>query len=110
MIVRFTQVDYDRELALLALVADPSVPRASVVASRFVSRPTSKARNSRSWWWMPGTAAVSRVLMRALIASARKKGLQRLVGTVLRATKQRFASPWTGSDDDPTIATRWKSY
>ncbi len=88
MIVRFTQVDYDRELALLALVADRSVPEGESVVgiARYIQRPDLESAEFAivvaDAWHRRGVAGR---LMRALIACARKKGLQRLVGTVLRA-------------------------
>ena len=90
MIVRFTQVDYDRELALLALVPHYSTPEGESIVgiARFIERPDLESAEFAvvvaDTWHRRGVAGR---LMRALIASARKKGLQRLVGTVLRANQ-----------------------
>ena len=88
MLVRFTQVDYDRELALLALVADVSVPQGESIVgiARYIQKADLESAEFAivvaDDWHRRGIAGR---LMRALIACAKKKGLQRLTGTVLRA-------------------------
>ena len=90
MLVRFTQVDYDRELALLALVADPSAPQGESIVgiARYIEKADLESAEFAvvvaDAWHRRGIAGR---LMRALIAAAKKKGLLRLVGTVLRANQ-----------------------
>jgi acetyltransferase len=87
MLARFTQVDYDRELALLALHADPEAPDGAAVVgiARFIA---TSDRDSAEFAIVVGDAwhgrGVGVQLMQALIAAARDRGLRRLVGTVLR--------------------------
>jgi len=88
MIARFTQVDYDRELALLALVPDGTAPEGKSVVgvARFIQQADLESAEFAvvvaDAWQRRGVAGR---LMRALIAAAKKKGLRRLIGTVLRA-------------------------
>ncbi len=90
MIVRFTQVDYDRELALLALVPDAAASEGESIVgvARFIEKADLESAEFAvvvaDKWHRRGVAGR---LMQALIASARKKGLRRLVGTVLRANQ-----------------------
>ena len=90
MLVRFTQVDYDRELALLALAPDSEGPGgvAIVGIARYIANVDHESAEFAvvvaDAWHGRGIATQ---LMKALIASAKKKGLQRLVGTVLRANQ-----------------------
>ena len=88
MLARFTQVDYDRELALLALAADAAADGgvSMVGIARYIVNPDQESAEFAvvvaDAWHRRGIAGS---LMKALIACARKKGLRRLVGTVLRA-------------------------
>jgi acetyltransferase len=90
MLGRFTQVDYDRELALLGLVPDPQSPGGVAIAgiARYIANLDHESAEFAvvvaDAWHGRGVATV---LMKALIACAKKKGLQRLVGTVLRANQ-----------------------
>jgi len=90
MLVRFTQVDYDRELALVALAPDAEGPGgvAIVGIARYIANVDHESAEFAvvvaDAWHGRGIATQ---LMRALVASAKKKGLQRLVGTVLRANQ-----------------------
>lgn len=88
MLGRFTQVDYDREMALLALAPAPGEPGAQqmVGIARYIANLDHESAEfavvvSDAW---QGRGVASR-LMKALIACAKKRGLRRLVGTVLRA-------------------------
>ncbi|MFO1316451.1 MAG: GNAT family N-acetyltransferase [Burkholderiales bacterium] len=106
MIARFTQVDYDRELALVALAPDPEGPngQAMVGIARSIANLDHESAEfavvTADAWHGRGIASA---LMKALIACARKKGLKRLVGTVLRANQNmiRFTQGlgFTVSDD-----------
>ncbi|MFO1323076.1 MAG: GNAT family N-acetyltransferase [Burkholderiales bacterium] len=96
MLVRFTQVDYDRELALLALVPDAQSPSGTAIIgiARYIANLDHESAEFAvvvaDAWHGRGVATL---LMKSLIACARKKGLQRLIGTVLRANPnmQRFS-------------------
>jgi len=110
MIGRFTQVDYDRELALLALAPDPGGPGgvAIVGIARFIANLDHESAEFAvvvaDAWHGRGVATL---LMKALIASATKKGLQKLVGTVLRANhnmirfSQHLGFVFTDDPEDP---------
>ncbi len=83
MLERFTQVDYDRELALVAL-DETADPEAIVAVARYVAN---WDRESAEFaivvaddWQGRGLGFA---LMRMLIACARKRGFRRLVGSVL---------------------------
>jgi acetyltransferase len=90
MIGRFTQVDYDRELALLALTVDPQAPggQSIVGVARYIANPdyanAEFAVVVTDAWQRRGVASA---LMKALIAVARRKGLRVLHGIVLRANQ-----------------------
>jgi len=97
MLARFTQVDYDRELALIALVPDASGVEGTAIVG--VARYIENAdRASAEYavvvadaWHREG---IGRALMHRLIAAARRKGLKRLEGVVLRenATMLQFVA------------------
>jgi acetyltransferase len=106
MLARFTQVDYDREMAFVAIVDDDAAPhgRRIVGVARFVQSPD---RESAEYaivvadeWQGRG---VGGLLMRRLIDVARRKGLAQLEGAVLRENVDmaRFvqALGFTLSDD-----------
>ncbi len=88
MLGRFTQVDYDRELALLALAPEPGAPGGQQILgiARYIANLDHESAEFAvvvaDAWQGRGVASL---LMKALIACAKKKGLERLVGTVLRA-------------------------
>lgn len=88
MLGRFTQVDYDRELALLALAPAPGMPggQQMIGIARYIANLDHESAEfavvvADAW---QGRGVASR-LMKALISCAKKRGLQRLVGNVLRA-------------------------
>ena len=87
MLARFTQVDYDRELALVAVVADASAPEGVSFAgvARFAVNPDGETAEYavvvHDDWQSQG---IGRVLMERLIDAARRKGLAELRGAVLR--------------------------
>ena len=90
MIARFTQVDYDREVALLALEADPAAPTGETIVgiSRYITNHDGESAEFAvvvtDTWHGRG---VGRMLMERIIACAKKKGLKRLEGIVLRANQ-----------------------
>jgi acetyltransferase len=85
MLARFTQVDYDRELALVAVSVDAKAQEAFAGVARYIANPD---RESAEFAVVVADAwqgrGVGRVLMDRLTAAARRRGLARLVGTVLR--------------------------
>jgi acetyltransferase len=94
MLARFTQIDYDRELALVAVVdhARSSEGRAFAGVARYIENPD---RVSAEYaivvhddWQNQG---VGRALMERLIAAAKRKGLARLEGAVLRENARMLA-------------------
>ncbi len=85
MLARFTQVDYDRELALVAI--DDADGRSTFVGvSRYIANPD---RESAEFAIVVADAwqgrGVGRVLMLRLIEYAKQRGLSRLEGAVLRS-------------------------
>jgi acetyltransferase len=87
MLARFTQVDYDREMALVALVRDERGPggESFVGVARFIGNADLE---SAEFAVVVGDAwqnrGIARILMERLIDVARRKGLKRLEGSVLR--------------------------
>jgi len=87
MIARFTQVDYDREMALVA-VADTARPHGHpsfVGVARYNANPDGRSAEFAiviaDAWQKRGLA---RALMTRLIGAARRRGFARLIGLVLR--------------------------
>ena len=85
MLARFTQVDYDRELALVVLTPTPKGEQFIAVA-RYVANPDHESAEFAivvaDEWQNRG---VARKLMERLIAAAKTRGFVRLQGTILRA-------------------------
>jgi acetyltransferase len=84
MLARFTQVDYDRELALVAIDGKDTNPTFVGVA-RYIGNPDQESAEfavvvADAWQ----NRGVARMLMERLIACAKKRGLRRLEGAVLR--------------------------
>jgi acetyltransferase len=83
MLARFTQVDYDRELALIALAGKPGDEKIVGVA-RYVANPD---RESAEFAVVVADAwqgrGLGRALMGKLIASAKRRGFHRLIGSIL---------------------------
>lgn len=107
MLARFTQVDYDREMALVALAPDAASPDAHrfIGVARYIANPDGESAEfaivTADDWHGRG---VGHALMTRLIACARKRGLARLSGAVLRANHDmlRFtASLGFAAADDP---------
>src|SRR4029453_15281757 len=90
MIGRFTQVDYDRELALLALTEDAQAPGGQSIVG--IARYIANLDHATAEFAIVVTDAwqhrgVASQLMKALIACARRKGLRSLEGVVLRSNQ-----------------------
>jgi acetyltransferase len=87
MLARFTQVDYDRELALVALAPTGAGDGQKIVGvARSIRNPDGESAEfavvvDDAWQGM----GVARGLMKLLIDCARKRGLARIEGAVLRA-------------------------
>lgn len=83
MLARFTQVDYDRELALVALHGEADAEKIVAVA-RYVANPDGESAEFAivvaDAWHGRG---LGRALMRMLIGCARKRGFARLIGIIL---------------------------
>jgi len=90
MLARFTQVDYDRELALVAL--EGKRPEKIVAVARYVANPDAE---SAEFAIVVADAlqghGLGRALMRLLIACARRRGFRRLVGGVLATNAPMLA-------------------
>ncbi len=90
MLARFTQVDYDRELALVALAPDPPARDAETIIgiSRYIANHDGESAEFAvvvaDAWHGRG---IGRMLMERIIDSAKKRGLKRLEGLVLRANQ-----------------------
>jgi acetyltransferase len=116
MLARFTQVDYDREMALVALATDASVPEGErfVAVARYIANPDGETAEFAivvaDQWQRRG---VARGLMERLVASARRRGFARLDGTVLRSNHAMlrfverfgFAIADDPQDADQSVAT-----
>jgi acetyltransferase len=83
MLARFTQIDYDREMALLAVIEEQGREREIAVA-RYITMPDGKtceyAIVIADAWQGRG---LGRILMSAIIETARARGLETMVGWVL---------------------------
>ena len=101
MLARFTQVDYDRELALIAIEGTPG-REAIVGVARYVANPDQEsaefAVTVADAWHGRGLGSA---LMHMLIARAKKRGFLRLIGIVLAITTTHpapahilSAAPW----------------
>jgi acetyltransferase len=88
MLARFTQIDYDREMALIALVHEEGRERQIGVA-RYIINPDGVSAEyavvvSEAWHGR----GLGRHLMLKLIEIARARGVKTLVGQVLAANRQ----------------------
>ena len=84
MVSRFTQIDYDREMALIALVPGKDAER-QVAVGRYVADPDGSSCEFAivvaDAWHMKGIATE---LLRRLIDIARDRRIRRMEGIVLR--------------------------
>jgi len=91
MLVRFTQIDYDREMALIATILDGEGKEVQIAVARYVTNPDGEsvefALAVADDWQKHG---VGRKLMSALIACARAKGYRTVVGDVLSMNTKMF--------------------
>lgn len=93
MLVRFTQIDYDREMALVAILPpqEEGGKEIQVGVSRYVVNPDGEsvefALAVGDDWQKCG---VGRKLMTALIDCARQKGYRAVIGDVLSTNSKMF--------------------
>jgi acetyltransferase len=97
MLVRFTQIDYDREMALVATITKPNEDgvddgkEEQIGVARYVGNPDGEsvefALAVGDDWQKCG---VGRKLMTALIECARMKGYRAVVGDVLSTNAKMF--------------------
>ncbi|WP_301102543.1 bifunctional acetate--CoA ligase family protein/GNAT family N-acetyltransferase [Propionivibrio sp.] len=91
MLVRFTQIDYDREMALVATLTGDDGKELQIGVARYVTNPDGEtvefALAVADNWQKHG---VGRKLMSALIDSARQKGYRAVVGDVLSQNTKMF--------------------
>jgi len=91
MLVRFTQIDYDREMALIGVVSENG-GHVQVGVARYMSRPGGEACEFAivvaDDWRARGIGAR---LMRSLMENARQRGLRVMEGEVLTANTRMLA-------------------
>ncbi|MBS1230515.1 MAG: CoA-binding domain protein [Proteobacteria bacterium] len=91
MLVRFTQIDYDREMALIATLPGADGRDVQIGVARYVTNPDGEtvefALAVADDWQKHG---VGRKLMSALIECARQKGYRAVVGDVLSQNTKMF--------------------
>ena len=91
MLVRFTQIDYDREMALIGVVEEDGQD-VEVGVARYMSRPGGDSCEFAivvaDTWRERGIGAR---LMRALMQNARQRGLKLMEGDVLTANTRMLA-------------------
>lgn len=91
MLVRFTQIDYDREMALVATLPEKDGKTVQIAVARYVTNPDGEtvefALAVADAWQKHG---IGRKLMSALIESARLKGYRAIVGDVLSQNTKMF--------------------
>ncbi|HVN36527.1 MAG TPA: GNAT family N-acetyltransferase [Casimicrobiaceae bacterium] len=107
MLARFTQVDYDRETALVA-VDESAAGRSIVGVARYI---VIADRESAEFAVVVADAwqgrGVARLLMMRLVGCAKARGLKRLEGAVLRSNSRMvkfmadFGSTMRDDPDDP---------
>jgi acetyltransferase len=91
MLVRFTQIDYDREMALIATIPQENGKVKQIGVARYVTNPDGEtvefALAVADDWQKHG---VGRKLMTSLIEVARQKGYRAVVGDVLSMNTKMF--------------------
>jgi acetyltransferase len=114
MLVRFTQIDYDNEMAFVALHSDASGREEEVATSRYVQEADGEtcefALVVHDAWQGHG---LGRLMMQAIIDHARERGLLRMRGDVLFENHkmlrlmQRMGFSVHPHDEDSTLRTVW---
>lgn len=110
MVSRFTQIDYDREMALIAVAATDAGDRQIAVA-RYVTNPDGRSSEfaivvADDW----RNRGIATELLRRLIDIARDRRLEKMDGVVLRENRGMLAlakelgfEPQRSSDDPHTV-------
>jgi acetyltransferase len=91
MLARFTQIDYDRHIALVALAESESNEKMLGVARVILGRNLREAEFSvvvSDPWQGKGIGAA---LLQRCISMAKERGIQRVMGTVLAENTQMLA-------------------
>jgi acetyltransferase len=114
MLIRFTQIDYDCEMAFVALHSDPTGRQEEVATSRYVQEADGEtcefALVVQDAWHGHG---LGRLMMEAIIEHARARGLLRMRGDVLFENykmlrlMQRMGFVVHAHEEDPTLRTVW---
>ncbi len=92
MLARFTQIDYDREMAFVGVIDDGSPDAKMIGVARYVSNPD---RHSCDFGLTVGDTyqrkGIGRELMRRLIAVGRDRGIDVMEGDVLASNSKMLA-------------------
>ena len=84
MLARFTQIDYDREMALVAVIGEGTEKARIIAVARYISNPDGQscefALTVADDWQKKG---IGRQLMQRLMTFARDRGLEIMEGDVL---------------------------
>jgi acetyltransferase len=85
MLSKFTQIDYDRELALIVVLQPPEGPQQQIGVARYITLPDAETCEfaivvSDEWQGR----GVARPLFQRLIAAARERGIRVMTGVTLR--------------------------
>ena len=92
MLARFTQIDYDREMALVGVIGDGSPNAKMIGVARYVSNPD---RHSCDFGLTVGDEyqrqGIGRELMRRLISVGRDRGIEVMEGDVLAKNTKMLA-------------------
>ena len=91
MLMRFTQIDYDREMAFIAVRRDGS-HEVEIGVARYISNPDGTSCEFAAVvddaWQRRG---LGRILMQRLIGHAKSRGLARMVGHILNNNEGMLA-------------------
>ena len=92
MLARFTQIDYDREVALVAIDEDSANRQYSSGLPESLEIRMERRVNLPFWWGMPGKArALVRSLLEKCLSIAEKQGFKTVHGIVLQANRNMLA-------------------
>jgi acetyltransferase len=114
MLIRFTQIDYDNEMAFVATRTDDAGHEEEVASSRYVQEADGEtcefALVVQDGWQGHG---LGRLMMQAIIDHARERGLLRMRGDVLfenhkmMRLMQRMGFTSQPHEEDSTLRTVW---
>jgi len=110
MLARFTQIDYDREMALIAVIRDEQPTAQFIGVARYVTNPDREscefALTVTDAWQRHG---IGRELMKRLMTVARDRGLDVMTGEVLSNNRkmlkmcEQLGFRIARSTDDPEV-------